>query len=336
MSRLIPTLIASIVLAACTNDTPAPEANAGSAQASEHHEEHEGHDHGTAEEEGEAGHDHDHGGEGEPDFARIDPARAGELGISIATASAGSIDEAVTLTGRLVIDPRKVAPVRARFAGPVVAVRREIGESVARGDTLALVESNESLTTYPILAPLAGVVLARNTNVGDVAGVDPLFIVGDVRALQAELQAFTANELAMRVGDAARVTIGKREVDGRIASIAPELEARTQARRIRVALAGEALEGAVPGQFVSGRVAVGSRAAVPVAVPGDAIRTLEGREVIFIPEEEGFRARRVVVARRGIRFVEVTEGLDAGEQYVSSGAFILKAEIGKNLAEHEH
>ena len=30
------------------------------------------------------------------------------------------------------------------------------------------------------------------------------------------------------------------------------------------------------------------------------------------------------------------EGLDVGEEYVSAGAFILKAEIGKNLAEHEH
>ena len=57
---------------------------------------------------------------------------------------------------------------------------------------------------------------------------------------------------------------------------------------------------------------------------------------MFIPEDEGFRARSVVVGRRGIQFVEITEGLDAGEQYVSSGAFILKAEIGKNLAEHEH
>ena len=56
----------------------------------------------------------------------------------------------------------------------------------------------------------------------------------------------------------------------------------------------------------------------------------------FIPDEDGFRTRPVTIGRRGLSTVEVLEGLDVGEQYVSEGSFVLKAEIGKNLAEHEH
>lgn len=337
-----------LVLTGCgdTRDK-APAAAASTAQsdgapkaaAEPAHEDEHDHDHEHEGEAAEDGDEHEHGHsheEGEPDFAKIDPARAAELGIEVATAAGGAIDETLTLTGRLIIDPRRVAAVRARFPGPVVAVRKEVGDPVKRGETLARVESNESLTTYDVTAPLAGVVLARNTNVGDVAGSDALFSVGDVGALQAELQAFGTAATQLRAGTAVRVDRNGASVTGRIQSVAPELESRTQARRLRVAFTDAAGVRGTPGEFVTAQVQTGVAKAASVAIPLGAIRQLENRDVVFIPEEKGFRARPVKVGRRGLTSAEILDGLDAGEQYVARGAFVLKADIGKNLAEHEH
>lgn len=327
-------------LSACGSRAPdaaataaAPKPGAAAAPADEHGHEEAGdeHDHAEGDE-----HDHDEHEEGEPDFAKIDPARGVEFGIKTATAAAGPIDEAVTLTGRLIIDPRRVAAVRARFPGPVTAVHKEVGDPVRKGEALASVESNESLTVYRVAAPISGVVLSRGTNVGDVAGAESLFTVGDVSALIAELQAFTATQAQLRVGAPANIMIQDRNVRGRIASVAPELEGRTQARRVRVSLTEKPGPAWVSGQFVTGQISVGANTPVAVAVPAEAVRKLENRDVVFIPEEEGYRARAVKVGRRGLSAVEILEGLDAGEQFVSAGAFLLKAEIGKNLAEHEH
>lgn len=292
------------------------------------------HDHGGDEHAHEAGDEHAHE-EGEPDLARIAPERAGTLGIEVAEASAAPVAQTVTLTGRLIIDPTRVAAVRARFPGPVVRVHKEVGDAVGRGDALAEVESNESLTVYAIRSPLSGVVLERTTNVGDVAGTDALFRVGDVGALQAQLKAFPSQRATLVVGAPARIQLGETEATGEVVAIAPQVEGHTQALDVRVAVRRPPGVTLVPGQFVTGVLEYG-RGEAAVAVPFDAVQRFAGREVVFVPEAEGFRARPVEVGRRGATLLEIRRGLEPGERFVTKGAFLLKAEIGKNDAAHEH
>jgi membrane fusion protein, heavy metal efflux system len=273
--------------------------------------------------------------EGKADFASVAPERAGALGIDLADAAGGPVAETVTLTGRLIIDPKRVAAVRARFPGPVVRVHKEVGENVARGEALADVESNESLTVYTVRSPLSGVVLERMTNVGDVAGTDALYRVGDVSDLQAQLKAFPSQRAALSVGAPARVQLGDGEVTGKVVAIAPQVEGHTQALDVRVALQQPKGQTLVPGQFVTGIIEHG-RGDAGVAVPFEAVQRLEGREVVFVPEATGFRARPVEVGRRGTTLLEIRSGLQPGERFVAKGAFLLKAEIGKNEAAHEH
>jgi membrane fusion protein, heavy metal efflux system len=49
-----------------------------------------------------------------------------------------------------------------------------------------------------------------------------------------------------------------------------------------------------------------------------------------------YEARPVTLGRRGRETVEVTAGLAAGEIYVATNAFLVKAEIGKGSASHDH
>src|SRR5690606_5293122 len=120
--------------------------------------------------------DHDdHGHEraaAEAPHAEITPERAAKAGIDMDTAGPAPIRETVTLLGRLSLDPARTAQVRARFPGVVRAVRKSQGDAVNSGDVLAMVESNDSLQTYAVRAPLAGTVLSRTISPGEITDTE--------------------------------------------------------------------------------------------------------------------------------------------------------------------
>jgi cobalt-zinc-cadmium efflux system membrane fusion protein len=90
-----------------------------------------------------------------------------------------------------------------------------------------------------------------------------------------------------------------------------------------------------PGLFVTAKVVVES-VDVPVLVPKTALKTIEGKPVAFIREDEGFEPRIVKTGKSDGSHVEIVAGLQAGERFASDGSFVLKAEAGKGEAAHEH
>ena len=81
-----------------------------------------------------------------------------------------------------------------------------------------------------------------------------------------------------------------------------------------------------PGVFVVGQMSV-SAEEVPVVVPRNAVQTVEGEQVVFVPEGENFEPVRVRTGRSDRQRVEITGGLPAGTPYVAEGAFELKAKL---------
>jgi cobalt-zinc-cadmium efflux system membrane fusion protein len=83
----------------------------------------------------------------------------------------------------------------------------------------------------------------------------------------------------------------------------------------------------------------GGEPAPQVAVPESAVQTVEGGPAVFVPvpdEPNTFQRRAVVVGPAVGGVVPVISGLAAGDRFVSAGSFILKAELGKGSAAHEH
>ncbi|MBM7093281.1 efflux RND transporter periplasmic adaptor subunit, partial [Streptomyces sp. S12] len=95
----------------------------------------------------------------------------------------------------------RVARITARYPGPVRSLRANIGDPVKAGQTLATIDSNLSLTTYSIAAPISGVVLARNAAIGEVAVEGtPLFEIADLSTLWVDLHVFGADASHLRPG----------------------------------------------------------------------------------------------------------------------------------------
>lgn len=256
--------------------------------------------------------------------------------LQFATAGPGALQETLSLTGRMMLQPAARSEIHAPYPGPVRSVQRNIGDSVRRGETLARVESSESLQTYSIVSPIAGVVLERQTNVGDVTGETPLFVVGDLSRLQAELNVVPRDVGRISSGQAVIVTglDGSAATQARIASVLPTADPRSQTLIARAPITSGSSASLRPGMAIRGSVVLASQD-VAIVVPSDAIQTVEGRTVVFVRiDDTTYEARPVSLGRRSSDSVEITQGLTAGETFVSENAFLVKAEMGRGSAEH--
>jgi cobalt-zinc-cadmium efflux system membrane fusion protein len=87
--------------------------------------------------------------------------------------------------------------------------------------------------------------------------------------------------------------------------------------------------------FVNVAITV-DRARVRVAVPEEAIvRTRDGAAV-FRVEGSTFEMQPVAAGRTDGRWTEIVEGLEPGATIVVRHAYLLKAELGRSEAGHEH
>jgi len=75
---------------------------------------------------------------------------------------------------------------------------------------------------------------------------------------------------------------------------------------------------------------------VPLAVSVEGIQSLNEEVVVFGRYGTYFEARPVTLGRKDDKYVEVLEGLNAGEKYAAGNSYLIKADIGKAGASHEH
>src|SRR5262245_34070953 len=121
---------------------------------------------------------------------RLTDEQVKNAGIVLAQAGPASIRETLPLYGVIVPNAERVRDVTARFPGAIRTVSAAIGDAVRQGQTLATVESDESLQTYAIVAPLAGIITARNANAGEQTGDKVLFTVADLSTVWVEIALF--------------------------------------------------------------------------------------------------------------------------------------------------
>lgn len=268
----------------------------------------------------------------------IAPEAAKAGGLEVAVAGPVEIDETLEVNGRIELDPAARAEVGAKYPGPVVAVYRNVGDKVARGTLLARVESSYSLQTYAITAPIAGVIVERGTNVGDVAGTEPLFVIADPSRLVASFPLFPRDLERVRPGQ--KVQIKALDVDrsqsATIRDFLPLADIATQSVTARASLTAS---GATPlwrpGMAVRGVVTV-DRRRVPLAVRTEAIQQFRDFRVVFAKVGNTYEVRMLELGREGPEWTEVLGGLKPGTTYAAKNSYLIKADVEKSGASHDH
>ena len=331
----------SAVTAASSGDTHAhgdeahDEGAAGTAAGHDDHDDHDDHD--EAGDDGKHGHGEDAGHEEGQARTTIASDVARVAGIRTAPAAAGTIADEHEVQGLLVPVEGRVAHVSARFPGPIRQLYANVGDQVRAGQVLARVESNLSLTTYAVTSPISGVVLARNATPGAIAGESQaLFEVGDLSSLWVDLHVFGTDMDHIQPGVPVTVT---RLGDGTTTSTTLERVLPGAATASQSTIARAVIDNSDgrwrPGSAVKARITV-AQAPAALVVPLAALQTLDGKDVVFVRQGEDYLARPVTLGARDARQVAVSAGLEPGEEVVVEQSYLIKADIGKAGASHEH
>lgn len=262
---------------------------------------------------------------------------AGESGIRVAPVQAGTIADEHEVQGLLTPVEGRVANIAARFPGPIRRLAANVGDRVQAGQTMASVESNLSLTTYAVTSPITGVVLARHATVGSVAGEGAtLFEVADLSTLWVDLHIFGADAQHIVPGVPVTVT---RLSDGATLQTTLERVLPGTATASQSTVARATLENADglwrPGSAVKARITVEQQPAA-MAVPVAALQTFRDWQVVFVRVGDTYEVRPVELGKRDAHQVEVLSGLNAGDQVVVEQSYLVKADIEKSGASHDH
>ena len=260
-----------------------------------------------------------------------------KAGIGIETAGPAKLSIKLDLNGKIAPNEEQMTHVHPRFPGVAKQVKKRLGDQVAKGDVLAVVESNESLQTYEIKAEIAGTIIKKNVTLGEfVSGQEPIFTIADLSTVWADFSVYRQDFPLLREGQTVVLEggPGMEKVEAKIDYISPFGSENSQTMLARATVPNKSGEWR-PGLFVRGSV-VTDEAEVPVAVKANALQTFRDWDVVFISVGELFEAVPVELGRRDDEWVEIKAGFKAGDKYAAENSFIVKADIGKSGATHDH
>lgn len=271
------------------------------------------------------------------DSVALSDAKVEASGIELAKASSGVLRNSMFLNGIVQPNQELLVQVTPRFAGIVRDVRKRIGDKVQKGDILAIIESNQSLTPYELKASLAGTVIDRQITLGEYASEQkPAFVVADLSTVWVDFSVYRRDLNRVSVGDEVLIAPadGGTPIGAKISYLSPVGSSDTQSAIARAVVpnTGQRLR---PGLFVTGRLTLSAKK-VGVAVKSSALQTVENRTVVFVRNGDKFEARDVEVGQRDPQLVEITFGVLEGDVYAAQNSFIVKAEMTKGAGGDEH
>ncbi len=266
----------------------------------------------------------------------LSAAAAARAGVTTAIAGPATLRETLTVPGRVTLNADTLAQVTPRFSGLVKSVAKRLGDRVAAGEVLAVIEANDSLQTYEVRAPRDGTVIARTVTVGGFAAAgDVLYTLADLSTVWVELLVPRADAGRIQAGQAVTLTgSGLPETTATITALPPlgDLESQSVVARVVVPNPDGVWR---PGLYAQGTIQLGEHQA-PVAVASAALQTFRDWTVVFRNEGTAYEVLPVTVGRRDGELVEITAGLEPGARYVTGNSFLLKADILKSGASHDH
>lgn len=366
-----------------------------------HAEDEEGHGH---EEESEG----EHAEEGE---IQLTAQQLVEQGLKIETVSSGSVNQITTLPGKLVVNTDQQAHISPNFSGHVEQVHVALGQSVQKGQPLAVLSAPELIDQqanlqmaqasldlakqdyqrekqlwsqgisakqdyqraessyrqaqiavqsaqtrlnalgasadgkgrFIIKAPITGVISQKDIVVGEnVQLADQLFVIEQLKDLWLEFN--VPSQLANLKQNQTiqfKTNGSDKNYQAVIQSLTSQADAQTGRLVVRAKLTNQAAE-LRPNVMVNVLVSQ-SETKSALRIQKSAVQSIEGKASVFIVESEEkgqvhLKAQALELGQTSNdgQWLEVISGLNLGQKYISQGSFLLKSELEKDEAGHDH
>jgi cobalt-zinc-cadmium efflux system membrane fusion protein len=240
-----------------------------------------------------------------------------------------------TLFGVIAPLQDRVYRINAPYPGLVETVHVALGDTVSKGQKLVTLHNTQTLQTYPVHSPAEGEVTARYVNTGDRAEQSVLLEITDLSEVWVELSAFPENIEKLALGQVVTVydLHHHERVKTVISYIAPAMTGGHIARA-RATIPNPNGHWR-PGMHLKADVEVDKRE-VALTIRNSALQTFRGMPVVFARYGNTFEVRMVALGATAAEYSEVLGGLETGTEYVTANSFLIKADVLKDGASHDH
>ena len=225
--------------------------------------------------------------------------------------------------------------MHAPYPGIIESVLVNTGDKVKKDQVLVTVRNQTTLQSYSIRSPANGEITERMANVGDHSDMGSLLEISDLSRVWIELSMFPADIEQLRVGMPVVVKdLHQHEsAEGKISYISPKMTGGHIARaRAEITNAEGHWR---PGMHINAEVTVEQYPA-ELAVKRNAIQLYRDMPVVFVRYGNTFEVRMLQLGKPDKDYIEVLSGLKPGSEYVTTNSFLLKAEVLKSGATHDH
>lgn len=213
----------------------------------------------------------------------------------------------------------------------------EIEASRIQQKLAALGAASQGQTRYDIRSPINGVVTNKKISQGQVISeVDSIFEVADLSTVWVEMNIYAKDINAVKTGQKVTVKAAAFQAQslGTISYVGALVGAQSRTAMARVVL-NNPNRTWLPGLPVNIEL-TSDEIAVPLAVSVEGLQSLRDWTVVFGRYGDFFEARPLELGRRDNQYVEVLKGLNVGDKYAAGNSFLIKADIGKAGATHDH
>ena len=197
---------------------------------------------------------------------------------------------------------------------------------------------------FVIRAPISGMISQKDIVVGEnVQLADQLFVIENLKDLWLEFNLPNTSNIQLQTGQILNFKINGSDQDyqAKVQTLNSQADVQTGRLQVRAKVTTQA-DALRPNVLVNVSVS-DDQAKIALRIQKKALQQVEGKSVVFVieSEEKGqihLKAQpiEVGVSSQDGQWLEVISGLSEGQKYIADGSFLLKSELEKDEAGHEH
>jgi Cu(I)/Ag(I) efflux system membrane fusion protein len=229
--------------------------------------------------------------------------------------------------------PETQASMRQLMAG---ALQRLSNWDISEAELQRLQKEGQSRRTLTLRSPVSGVVLEKPALKGmRFMPGEALYKISNLSALWLLADIFEQDLALVQQGQAAKITVNAypgKVFAGKVAFVYPTVTPETRTAKVRIELAnpGGLLK---PAMYASVELLAGRAKRKVLAVPDSAVLDSGTRQIVLVQRGEGlFESRPVKLGISADGYVEVLDGIQAGENVVISANFLIDSESNLKAA----
>ena len=215
------------------------------------------------------------------------------------------------------------------IGGKVVQLKVSLGSSVNKGDVIAYIDPSEAGSYYvnsPVVAPISGSILTSTVKVGQKVNASSVIAkIGDISNLQITAKVPERYVAYLMEGQKAQITFqayGDQVFDASVYRISPVVDPATRTKEIILHFDKDYPQ-INAGMFAKVKLFTVDYSGYP-AIPQDALTENSDEYFLFVVKEDSTVTKRKVLRGQNVDgYVQILEGLTAGEVVVTEGMLTL-------------